>query len=103
MQVTTSHHIDASEPDADGFHSYYYEYDIYRFTLDGTSLVARSYSDTPDMAAFLSCEENETTRMLDGPDLNSPLLAEAARFLRARGKSVLQRLTSQDGYVALNS
>ena len=46
MQVEFSHHIDASEADAEGFYEYYYEYDIYRFTLGGLSLVVRSYSDT---------------------------------------------------------
>jgi len=31
MEIVKTHHIDASEPDANGWHDYYYEYDIYAF------------------------------------------------------------------------
>ena len=47
MQVEFSHHIDASEADAEGFYEYYYEYDIYCFTLGGLSLVVRKDARLP--------------------------------------------------------
>lgn len=50
MHIECTHHIDASEPDEDGMHEYYYEYDMYRFTDGALCLVARSYSDEPDEA-----------------------------------------------------
>jgi hypothetical protein len=62
MQVEFSHHIDASEADAEGFYEYYYEYDIYRFTLGGLSLVVRSYSDTSEQASVLRLEEAGKSR-----------------------------------------
>jgi hypothetical protein len=71
MQVECSHHIDASEADAEGFYEYYYEYDIYRFTLGGLSLVVRSYSDTSEQASVLRLEEAGKSRPLQPKDLKS--------------------------------
>jgi hypothetical protein len=73
MQVECSHHIDASEADAEGFYEYYYEYDIYRFTLGGLSLVVRSYSDTCEQASVLRLEEAGKSRPLQPKDLKSLL------------------------------
>ena len=64
MQVECSHHIDASEADAEGFYEYYYEYDIYRFMLGSLSLVVRSYSDTCEQASVLRLEEAGKSRPL---------------------------------------
>jgi hypothetical protein len=42
MNVEHTHEIDADEPDANGMHEYYYEYDDYRFTEGKKSFIARS-------------------------------------------------------------
>ena len=90
MQVEFSHHIDASEADAEGFYEYYYEYDIYRFTLGGLSLVVRSYSDTCEQASVLRLEEAGKSRPLQPKDLKSPLLQQAREHLQSLGKQDLR-------------
>ena len=45
MDVQITHHVDASEPDAQGMYDYRYEYDLYTFREGGLALVARSYTD----------------------------------------------------------
>ena len=60
MQVEFSHHIDASEADAEGFYEYYYEYDIYRYTLGAQCLVVRSYSDASTQASVLRLQSWQT-------------------------------------------
>lgn len=101
MEVAISHHIDASEPDAEGFHEYHYEYDIYEFSRAGRSYAARSYIDTADRAAFLSRLEGGQERLLEPADLVDPLLVEAVDYLHAAGKTKLDRLTKTEGYVPL--
>jgi hypothetical protein len=51
MMVEVSHHVDAPEPDADGFYDYRYEYEIYEFTDGVRTLLARAYSDEPEKGA----------------------------------------------------
>jgi hypothetical protein len=102
MHVAVSHHVDESEPDSAGFHEYRYEYDIYRFTLEKKTYIARVYDDSPDRVAFLSCEENGRSRRLNAADFACPLLAEAVGFLEARGKTAVERLTDREGYRSLN-
>ena len=86
MQVECSHHIDAGELDADGDYDYYYEYDIYRFTLGGLSLVVRSYSDTSAQASILGLEEAGKSRALQFKDLQRPLVQQAKAHLQELGK-----------------
>lgn len=90
MQVECSHHIDASEADAEGFYEYYYEYDIYRFTLGGLSLVVRSYSDTCEHASVLRLEEAGKSRPLQPKDLKRPLVQQAREHLQSLGKQELR-------------
>ncbi|MBV8247840.1 MAG: hypothetical protein JO200_05275 [Comamonas sp.] len=90
MQVECSHHLDASEADAEGFFEYYYEYDIYRFTLDGMSLVVRSYSDTCEQASVLRLEEAGKSRPLQPKDLKRPLVQQAREHLQSLGKQELR-------------
>ena len=90
MQVEFSHHIDASEADAEGFYEYYYEYDIYRFTLGGLSLVVRSYSDTWEQASVLRLEEAGKSRPLQPKDLQRPLVQQAREHLQSLGKQELR-------------
>lgn len=90
LQVESSHHIDASEPDAEGFYEYYYEYDIYCFTLGGLSLVVRSYSDTSAQASVLRLEEAGKSRALQFKDLQRPLFQQAKAHLHTLGKQDLR-------------
>jgi hypothetical protein len=101
MDVAISHHIDASEPDENGFYDYHYEYDIYEFERAGRTYFVRAYVDEPDQAAFMSCLEAGKARLLDADDLMHPLLLDAARYLHAAGKMQLDRLSEFDGYVRL--
>ena len=90
LQVECSHHIDASEPDAEGFYEYYYEYDIYRFRLGNLSLVVRSYSDTSAQANVLRLEEAGKSRPLQPKDLKNPLVQQAREHLQSLGKQELR-------------
>ena len=90
LQVEYSHHIDASEPDAEGFYEYYYEYDIYRFRLGNLSLVVRSYSDTSAQANVLRLEEAGKSRPLQPKDLKNPLVQQAREHLQSLGKQELR-------------
>ena len=99
MDVTVTHHVDASEPDAQGAYEYYYEYDLYRFGDGGNALIARSYTGTGDEAHFLSIELRGVARLLRAADLKTPLFADAAAHLRAAGKLKLSWLSGRgNGY-----
>jgi hypothetical protein len=102
MKVVISHHVDASEPDEQGFHDYHYEYDIYRFSFAERCYVVRSYCDQPGRADFLSCQEGSESRLVGPRDLADPLLAGAVDYLRAAGKTSFERLGTE-GYVPLEA
>ena len=87
MQVSSTHHIDASEPDADGDYEYYYEYDIFVFTEGGLSLTARSYSDESSQASLMGLEQAGKHRALEYKDLKRPLVQQAVDHLRSIGKT----------------
>ncbi len=101
MNVSVSHHIDASDPDADGNYEYFYEYDIYRFSDGHRTLIARAYTDDSEKAAFLNFVEGGRSVFIDQSEQNYPLLVEAARYLAACGKKSFTRLTELNGYIAL--
>ncbi len=103
MRVETSHHIDAGEQGADGLYDYYYEYDLYRFSEQDLTLVARSYVDEPDAAHLLSIEEAGVGRVLARDDLRRALTRRAIDHLRSLGKRKLSWLTGQGetGYAAI--
>ncbi len=102
MQIECTHHIDASEPDADGAYDYYYEYDFYRFSDDGICLFARSYADSADEAHFLNMEVGEVSRLLMDDDLTHPLFVSACDYLRREGKMHLNWLSGRgNGYEAV--
>ena len=91
MKVEVSHHTDASEPDAQGFH-------------ESTSFLARSYCDEPQRASFVARCEDGRRRVLTGLDLRHPLFIEAAAYLRGVGKTDLTWLDSERGaYVPTSS
>ena len=94
MKVEVSHHVDASEPDAQGFHEYHYEYDVFAFTDGTTSYMARAYVDEPGQAHFLHREEAEQRHLLTEHDLRHPLFLAAQAYLRTIGKPDLSWLSS---------
>ena len=99
MQVRTTRHVDASEPDADGLYDYYYEYDVTVFSTESLSLVARSYTDAPHEAHFLRAETGSGHRQLTEEDMKSSLVVEATAYLRAQGKSEINWLSGRgNGY-----
>ncbi|WP_207900849.1 hypothetical protein [Rhizobium azibense] len=102
MMVEVSHHIDASEPDADGFYDYHYEYDLFEFTDGFVTFLARAYSDEPDGAAMMTRIEGNDHHLLTKRDLRHPLFLRAADYLRAAGKTNLDWLDrSSSAYVPL--
>ena len=98
MKVTTSHHIDADEPDEQGFYSYYYEYDIYRFSNSTHCYVIRCYADEPDTASFVSRDEGKRQKTVVQDHLTDPLLVEAIKYLRALGKTTFKMYCGPVGY-----
>lgn len=92
MQVEVSHHVDASEPDAEGYHDYHYEYDILTFSEGDTAFLVRAYSDQPTEASFMARHVGEARHLLTERDLQHPLLRQAASHLRAAGKTELNWL-----------
>lgn len=99
MQVERVRHVDCGEPDASGIYEYYYEYDIYRFIDAATSLVARSYTDTPAEVHFLTIEVAGKSRTLQPADLARPLCALAQAYLRREGKLEIRWLSGRgNGY-----
>lgn len=103
MTVEVSHHIDASEPDANGFCDYYYEYDVFEFTDGFVTFLARAYSDQPEKAAMMTrIEGQDHHHLLTKRDLRHPLFLKAAAYLRAAGKTDLDWLdTNSRAYVPL--
>ncbi|WFU90471.1 hypothetical protein QA644_31345 (plasmid) [Rhizobium sp. CC1099] len=102
MTVEVSHHIDASEPDADGFCDYHYEYDVFEFTDGSVTFLARAYSDEPEKAAMMARIEGQDHHLLTKRDLRHPLFLEAAAYLRAGGKTDLDWLDRRSrAYVPL--
>jgi hypothetical protein len=86
MLVSSSHHIDASEPDADGSCEYCYEYDDFEFTANGQTLRARCYVEEPTVAYLKSLGPYSQPHMLTNADICAPLVIEAVAYLRANGK-----------------
>ncbi|NGN40696.1 hypothetical protein G6N74_06440 [Mesorhizobium sp. CGMCC 1.15528] len=97
MNVETTHHIDASDPDENGYYDYFYEYDIYRFSNEQSAFVARSYVDTPAEVHFLKCGLGSEERLLTTRDLREPLFVEAFGYLRNLGKTQINWLDRKAG------
>ena len=98
MNVETTHHVDASEPDANGMYEYRYEYDVFSFSDGRVALVARSYNNEVE-AHFLRLEVDGAPRLLTRADLKLPLFASAAEYLRSLGKEQINWLSGRgNGY-----
>lgn len=99
MHVERTRHVDASEPDEAGMYDYFYEYDVYRFTVGPTCVVARSYTDQPDEAHFLRIEVEGQGRLMTSADFLDPLVSAARAHLQAIGKVRLSWLSGREvGY-----
>lgn len=101
MKIEKRHEIDAGEKDANGYYDYYYEYDDYLFSDGSLSILARSYSDSPEEVSFRAVLEEEKRRMIEKKDMQSPLFEEAVNHLKGEGKSDIQILT-EGGYERVN-
>jgi hypothetical protein len=95
VKVEVSHHVDASEPDAQGFYDYHYEYDIFTFSEGNVSFLARTYTDQPNEASFMARHVADRRHLLTERDLQNPLLLEAQDYLRAAGKTDLNWLDGE--------
>ena len=99
MNVETTHHVDASEPDENGMYEYRYEYDVFSFSDGRVALVARSYNDEKEEAHFLSIEMDGDSRLIARADLKLPLFASAVEHLRSTGKRRINWLSGRgNGY-----
>lgn len=87
MQVQCSHHIDASDPDANGDYEYYYEYDIFLFSEGELTLQARSYSDESRSVSLMGLKQAGKHRTLEYKDLQRPLVQQAVDYMRNAGKT----------------
>ncbi|WP_061539484.1 hypothetical protein [Collimonas fungivorans] len=105
MEITSTHHIDKSELDENGMYDYYYEYDIYEFSENGLSYIARSYSDAPLDAHILKKKNDKRWRIfgkakykiLGQADFKNALFIKAVAHLRTQGKERISVL-SKTGY-----
>lgn len=99
VDLVTTHHVDADEPDEHGGCHYYYEYDVYGFSEGDVTLMARAYVDSADEAHFLSVTLCGKRRLLRDADLETPLFLEAVAYLRNVGKHKLTWLSGRgNGY-----
>ncbi|KFA26767.1 hypothetical protein FQK02_12655 [Xanthomonas vasicola] len=102
MHVERTRHVDCSTPDASGAYDYYYAYDLYRFVDGACCLFARSYTDTPNEAHFLSIAVGDKSRLLKDADLLDPLCVFAQAHLRREGKQQVCWLSGRgNGYEAV--
>jgi hypothetical protein len=100
MKVETSHHLDASEPDADGMYEWHYEFDLYRFSDGGVTFVARSYVEEPEQAHFINADVDGKARLITEHELAQPLFVAALAYLREIGKTRIELLGAK-GYAPL--
>ena len=97
MHVEITHHIDCDKENADGLHEWHYEYDLFRFSEGTFTLVARSYTDTPEEAHFIRLEKEGQRVSLTETALQTPLAEEATRHLQSLRKAKVNWL-SPTGY-----
>ncbi|NIF78143.1 hypothetical protein F3J20_12205 [Paraburkholderia sp. Cy-641] len=96
MQVISARHIDSSDSDENEMYDYYYEYDIYEFIDENVHYIARAYVDEPFNAHFLKMksEGEDLWRIIEEQDMNNPLFRNAVAFLKEKGKTNIQYLSS---------
>lgn len=85
MHVEKTHHVDASEPNADGLYEWRYEYDLYSFSHASISMVARTYVSELDAVYFLRIEQGTLRRGITPKEFSLPVFREAVAYLRDAG------------------
>ena len=89
IRVRRQHCVDAMGPDESGMYEFHYDYDLFEFSLGGTTLHGRAYSDEPDEAHFLTVEVAGNRDLLTSADLQSPLAQAAIRYFHRAGRTSL--------------
>ena len=90
MMIKCKRHVDCSEPDENGLYLYYYEYDLYEFSIGKTVLRAISYTDEPEKVkarGFLQNGKPIDMLRYDSPDVGAELFREAKAYLSSIGKT----------------
>lgn len=85
-----------------GFYDYYYEYDVYRFSLRERTYTPRVYADQPKRALYIGCEESGRSRLFNVNCSSDPLLIDAGAYLRSVGITSFDRLSIVGSYVPLD-
>jgi hypothetical protein len=90
--LSTSHHVEADEPDSDGTVAWCYEYDLMTLRApSGLEVIARTYSGTPHHVTLLRFTMNgEAIGQGDVKRLYLDSVATIADFLRARSFTSVQ-------------
>ena len=105
MTISKTHHIDASDPNAEGQYNYHYAYTTYVFTHNGVEYTARSYDDEPDKVAIVGKSVRAKAQTISAGDLNTPLFTQALHHLKTiEGKQsfwYLDLLNKQTGYTQI--
>jgi hypothetical protein len=83
MRVEVTHHLEELPGQR-------YEYDLFRFSDEVLTLVARGYAGTPTEVHFLRIETGSSSQGLTDADLARPLLREAVSYLHSVGKTSVE-------------
>jgi hypothetical protein len=76
-----------------------YDHDLFRFSDNGATLIARCYVATPTEAYFLCLELDSSRLGLTPPDLKRSLFSDAVSYLRAEGiRSIFWLNAEGSGY-----
>jgi len=67
-------------------YDFYSEYDIYQFTEDNDTLIARSYTDTKSEVYFLQIKRSGTPMLFNETNIDSSMFTKAIEHLKSEGK-----------------
>jgi hypothetical protein len=82
------------ESEVAGKDEFRYEFDAFRYSDGETTLVARSYSDEPHSASFLSVDTGAGEELLTEATFQTELFRVSAEHLRGLGKKNLYWLNA---------
>jgi hypothetical protein len=102
--VSREHCIDKMGPDQDGYYEFYYDYELFEFSLGTTILHGRSYLDDPEEAHLTGVEVAGETKFLAVTDLQGILPRAAIHYFHTCGKTQLNWLDPSNelnGYSAI--
>ena len=63
ISVFRQHCIDKMGPDAEGYTEFYYDFEVFEFSLGTTMLRGRAYADTPEEAHLLGMQVDGENRV----------------------------------------